>query len=1289
MLIQKKIRNKVIISILCSFLALSVSAEDMDFGKFRIESRKGGCIVFSKTGERILSIAAQLHMPEGPEGKKFTWKNFRWLKRTSVEEKGENRIIKGTCEYQEDLHEVKASILMDYEIEISHQGKLVLSYNFTNNGQDVYVEPYVKINLNYDLLKGQKWSVKKVQGEQKNGVWEDKTVHGIKSISWRKNKDKTIDTQVISGTLETSLGKSLVLALSPETHLRFHGGGEITLYNYDHFAGVHTAYDWKRMKKAESFSIKTVITLPVDTETAEKNSQQLEKKSLEEDVPESKKVDCFAYEERNKPARPEIKNGTFYLHGKPVFMVGACKKLILNTDKFPVEGYQQDPAYNRVINYEIAQNLGFNSLHPRIIPWPVGKKLNPDSPALSRKAVQWETEKFPGFIKELESLPLVAGYSLKCKLADFVSNDLKQKISGWHNYVPFCPEDPIGKGIYRDFWIYGARVMLENGGNPWIYELFNEPVYDCRCEYNKERFIRYVKNKYGTLKAVNEKWGTDFQTLDKIVADTNFEKEKGLWVDWLKFIEDRWCSILKDGMETIREIDGREKVYFSSQRCTRASFLRTNNGYDEYKNARVLDVITTEGGINFYRGKENKTDDPFEAHLQGKMQMQLDIARAAAEGKPVIDNEQSTRRFDETGKRIPSRRQDLNLMLWNETIHGASAVQIYHWHHRALWWPSPDLKGACEFVNNPKNRWAMACLANPYNYSRESLKGIKDFNREIAKLAEIVLPMPRIKGKVALLLSNPSRRYTRDVSTPFIEYYDVLESTHYPMDVIFEEQINKGWADKYRVVISPYCRYVYKDTADNLKEYVRNGGVIILQGMDLSFDEYGACLDNNEFLGIKSRVFMSAPVPDELIMKIPVAEGYPEHPESRLWIRVIPDKDSRILAESKRGIPQIISRGMGKGKVYYMAGKTKGMNLSSVLVSVLKDAGIYKPFRLRKNDGSLLPGVEAQLLDRGKNKLYYLVNWNRTSELGILNLDNLKKGKYCLTDPVSDNVYLSPDGKHYWDKKDLEEGFKIFLPGEEKILLLVTEDLPKEVNELISQEKVTEVYQMQRKKDEIGEKIIKQRQIKEYREYQQRNSYMDVESKNCFYIDISGQCNMGFKDNVAFDKKGGGFDHGGRNDLGNFPSGEQIFSNVPFFVIDPSENNGKSIIVIKGEKQNYFPEKVENIPVNRKTKHIYFLHTAAWKNGEFAYVIHYKNGQKKEVLIRFGKEIGGWWHIAEDTATEAKIAWKGHNKSCNNIGVYCYRWENPQEEEEIESIEIKSYNAEMVPAIIAITGETL
>jgi beta-galactosidase len=184
---------------------------------------------------------------------------------------------------------------------------------------------------------------------------------------------------------------------------------------------------------------------------------------------------------------------------------------------------------------------------------------------------------------------------------------------------------------------------------------------------------------------------------------------------------------------------------------------------------------------------------------------------------------------------------------------------------------------------------------------------------------------------------------------------------------------------------------------------------------------------------------------------------------------------------------------------------------------------------------------------------------------------------------------------------------------------------------------------------------------------------------------------MGFKDEVAGDGKGGGFDQGSNMDFREIPTGKQTFANVPFNIINPDNNNNKSMIVLKGRQIKHFPEEVKGIKVGEKLKKIYFLHTSAWSSGgKFVYIINYDDGTKTEISINVGKEIAEWTNPNEDIAPESKIGWQGKNLTYEHIGAYCYRWINPETNKKISSIDIRTHSGdkmEFIPAILGITGE--
>jgi len=187
-------------------------------------------------------------------------------------------------------------------------------------------------------------------------------------------------------------------------------------------------------------------------------------------------------------------------------------------------------------------------------------------------------------------------------------------------------------------------------------------------------------------------------------------------------------------------------------------------------------------------------------------------------------------------------------------------------------------------------------------------------------------------------------------------------------------------------------------------------------------------------------------------------------------------------------------------------------------------------------------------------------------------------------------------------------------------------------------------------------------------------------------IDLRAACTTGFADEVAGDGKGGWTDQG-PNDARSIPSGAQTWRGVPFDIVDPAANAGKSCIVLKGEGRPDAPESA-TIPIGLTCDTLYFLHGCAWARPKgrvvARYVAHYADGQKATVELHNGAEVVDWWH-PYDTRQSA-VGWEGVNAECDSIGLNIFAWTNPRPEARIESVTFAAAGNNAVPVLVAITA---
>ncbi|MFQ6097080.1 MAG: hypothetical protein ACE5O2_05075 [Armatimonadota bacterium] len=196
----------------------------------------------------------------------------------------------------------------------------------------------------------------------------------------------------------------------------------------------------------------------------------------------------------------------------------------------------------------------------------------------------------------------------------------------------------------------------------------------------------------------------------------------------------------------------------------------------------------------------------------------------------------------------------------------------------------------------------------------------------------------------------------------------------------------------------------------------------------------------------------------------------------------------------------------------------------------------------------------------------------------------------------------------------------------------------------------------------------------------------DVFPGNFRPIDIRSACNAGFRDEVAGDGKGGWTDQGD-NDAREIPVGPQTWRDVPFDIINPADNGGKSCIVLMGRGRERMPAAVE-FEVNEKCDVLYFLHGAAWAGSDGQrvgrYVVTLADGTAVNVPLRNGREIVDWWS-PRDTKQSA-VGWEGKNAQSDDVGLSIFPWRNPKPGVAVRRVRFESVGGDPVPILVAVTA---
>ena len=154
-------------------------------------------------------------------------------------------------------------------------------------------------------------------------------------------------------------------------------------------------------------------------------------------------------------------------------------------------------------------------------------------------------------------------------------------------------------------------------------------------------------------------------------------------------------------------------------------------------------------------------------------------------------------------------------------------------------------------------------------------------------------------------------------------------------------------------------------------------------------------------------------------------------------------------------------------------------------------------------------------------------------------------------------------------------------------------------------------------------------------------------------LDLAPFANMGYTDEKANDGKGGWSDQGADNDASKFDWKRGVFANVPFQMIDPKRNGGKSVLTFRNRR---FPQGLESVTVdvsknNCTGKYLYLFSTLSFSDKYPAVGEIIVKGEKDEQKIQIIKDrdTADWW-MPSKHPNAFPVQWT--QASGNTVGAY-------------------------------------
>lgn len=443
---------------------------------------------------------------------------------------------------------------------------------------------------------------------------------------------------------------------------------------------------------------------------------------------------------------------------------------------------------------------------------------------------------------------------------------------------------------------------------------WKELVY-CYCEYSKEKFRRWLKEKYGNLERLNEVWTRQYQNWGQVQPPRSVGMYTD-WLDWKYFRAAAQADAMRFLSDTIKSYD--------EDRCTVVHTAIYETGHpvvtsnDHYLLAETTDMI----GSSMY--------DAVNPEITAFV---CDLLRSVNHNGPYWIGETGTgagpmyvfvgeRTEDSFCFSLPISGKTIKRQTWGQIARGAKGILFWGWR--------PELS-TVETISlgftERNGDWTERCDAlkeftGLFGKYKEKIARAMAPESEVAILYN--LDSIFIEGLVSLgtsgsCLIRKQNRFYKD-SLALMGAYKLCMKNLIQPDFINKERAQNGELEKYKLLIIPYGVSVTSELGAALETYVKGGGRIISDGMLGYFTDeaWGAeiCpaggLDQVFGLDVKSdyQVINEENLKDAGHVYENIAKVTAEHMEVK--------QGADVFASFENGRPAAVSNGYGKGKTAYV-----------------------------------------------------------------------------------------------------------------------------------------------------------------------------------------------------------------------------------------------------------------------------------------------------------------------------------------------------------------------------------
>lgn len=527
---------------------------------------------------------------------------------------------------------------------------------------------------------------------------------------------------------------------------------------------------------------------------------------------------------------------------------------------------------------------------------------------------------------------------------------------GRHNH---CYTSPVYRERVRAINTVLAQRFAKHPG-VILWHLSNEYGGECRCELCQQAFRQWLKNKYGSLDALNKQWWTDFwsQTFnswEEIHAPAprslwGNEPVHGLSLDWKRFVTDQVADFIRAERDAVKAVDPSIPVT--------ANLMYDFYYYNYFKFKDVLDVVSWDAYPQWKGTEEDIATAADFALWHDVMRSLKKQPFLLMESTPSTINWGPVSRLKRPGMHLASSMQAVG--------HGSDSVQYFQLRKS---------RGAQEKFHG-------AVIDHCGHSGTREFQDVESVGRRLRQLDQAVCGS-EVKPDVALVFDTENRWAVENAAGPrncgihyaedVRDHYRALWRMGVPVDIVDEECEISG----YKLVVAPMLYLLRAGFAEKLKAFVQGGGTLIGTYHTGLVNENDLCHLGGwpgeglrEVFGIWHETTDSLWDGERNSIKV---DGK-EYPVSELCA-LIHSEGAQVLGVYGRdfyqGEPALTVNAYGQGRAYYLAARAGAGFYQDLYARLAEELNVKRAL-----PQTLPEGVEACLREKDGAKYVFLQNFS-------------------------------------------------------------------------------------------------------------------------------------------------------------------------------------------------------------------------------------------------------------------------------------------------------------------------